>query len=127
METRTSFTQAHLENKLWLNELDFYREETGIYLSHLEALVARSTSLQESEQVGYLRNQFARFRDQINRLELDLTEAEKKMAMYARSHDAVDLDTVNVGDHAAFREQYADFREGFLKLKQTFRNFETAL
>ncbi|MBA2746781.1 MAG: hypothetical protein H0U44_11195, partial [Flavisolibacter sp.] len=40
METRTSFTEAHLENQLWANELDFYREEIGIFEKHLEGMVS---------------------------------------------------------------------------------------
>jgi hypothetical protein len=124
MDTKTSFTQAHLENRLWINELEFYRDEINIYQIHFEEVMARNTSLQESEKVDSFRNQFARHRDLINELESELITAENKMAAYARTDTTADLDEVIVADHFQFGERMESFKTGYQNLKNDFKRFE---
>lgn len=127
MDTKTSFTQAHLENRLWANELEFYREEMNIFQAHMKDLTSRSTSLQESDRANHFENQFSRFRELINQLEHDLFHAEKQMALYAKSNQSKDLDEVNIGDHQQFKNKVEDFKEQYLRFRQQFKDFEASL
>ena len=108
-----------------LNELGFFREEIGILERQLEEFHGRNTSMQMTDKAEEFRNSFARNRDLITGMENELMEAERKMAIYAKSNETADFDAVNVADHAAFREQYNSFRETYLAMKEDFRKFES--
>jgi uncharacterized coiled-coil DUF342 family protein len=127
METKTSFTQAHQENQVWAKELTFYRGELMVFEKHLEEQLTSNTSMQESERADHFRNQFVRYREQAATLEGEIAAAEQKMAIYARSNEAMDMDQVNVADHAAFRSKIESFKASFEQLKQEYRDFETQL
>lgn len=124
METKTSFTQAHLENRLWANELEFYREEISIYQNHFEEKIRNNTHLQESPDADAFQNQLTRYQDQVNQLENELNTAENKMAIYAKVNATVDLDEVNVADHYSFKERVERFKQEYQNLKNDFRKFE---
>lgn len=125
MDTKTSFTQAHLENRLWANELEFYREEINIYQKHFEELISRNTSLQQADSTELFRNQLTRYQDKVNELENELNTAEKKMAMYAKTNTTADLDEVIVADHHGFKQRIQSFKEEYQKMKIDFKRFES--
>jgi hypothetical protein len=127
MEQENSFTQAHLDNQIWLNELRFYRDETGIFQKHLEELILRNTSLQQSEEADFFQNQFARMGDLITNMENELQSAETKMSMYAKSDRSADLDNIIVADHYQFRYTITGFKQEYEALKNKFKKFETEL
>lgn len=124
MDIKTSFTRAHLENRLWLNELEFYREEIIIFRNHLEKSIARNTSLQLSGKADLFLNQFTRMEDKITILKNELQRAENKMSMYAQTEGNPDLDTVDIGDHEKFKFTFESFQKDYQNLKDDFRNFE---
>ncbi|HEX2607930.1 MAG TPA: hypothetical protein VHK91_11145 [Flavisolibacter sp.] len=125
METKTSFTQAHLENQLWANELEFYRDEIAIMERHLQIVASNNTKTEVTDKADWYRNQFARYRDRINELESELNLAETKMALFAQEDASVDLDEVNVADHFQFREKMEGFTADYQELKNGFRRYES--
>jgi hypothetical protein len=127
MEQKTSFTQAHLENKLWANELSFYQEEINIFQLHLQELTKRNTSLQQSERADFFRGQLARYRDLVSQLLNEISTAEQKMAIYARGNGNQDLDAVNVGDHYLFRDKILSFKEDYARNREAFKAFEATI
>jgi len=127
MEQGNSFTQAHVDNQLWLNELRFYRDETQIFQKHLDELISRNTSLQESDEAIFFQNQFARFSDLITNMENELQSAGTKMSMYAKSDRSADLENVIVADHYQFRNTITGFKQEYEALKNKFKKFETEL
>ncbi|SHF48668.1 hypothetical protein [Flavisolibacter ginsengisoli] len=127
MEQNNSFTQAHLDNQLWLNELRFYSDETAIFQKHLEELISRNTSLQESDEAGYFQNQFARMSDQVTNMLNELQSAEAKMAMYAKSDRTADLENIIVADHYQFRDSINNFKKEYETFKEKFKKFESDL
>jgi len=126
METKTSFTQAHLDNRLWANELEFYREEISIYQNHFENMIMDNEQLQQSPDADLFQNQLTRYEDQVDQLENELNTAENKMAIYAKAHATTDLDDVNVADHYSFKEKLERFKQEYKNLKNDFRKFEEA-
>jgi hypothetical protein len=127
MEQQNTFTQAHVDNQLWLNELRFYRDENEIFQKHLDGLILRNTSLQESDEAMFFQNQFARFGDLITNMENELLSAGAKMSMYAKSERSADLDKVIVADHYQFRDTITGFKNAYEALKIKFKKFETEL
>jgi len=127
MEQENSFTKAHLDNQLWLNELRFYREETEIFQKHLEELIERNTSLQESDEAAFFQNQFVRIGDLVTNFENELQSAQNNMAMYAKSDESADLENVIVADHFLFMETLEGFKEEYEALKNKFKKFEAEL
>ena len=127
MEQGNSFTQAHVDNQLWLNELRFYLDETQIFQKHLDELISRNTSLQESDEAIFFQNQFARFSDLITNMENELQSAGTKMSMYAKSDRSADLENVIVADHYQFRNTITGFKQEYEALKNKFKKFETEL
>ncbi|HEU4469615.1 MAG TPA: hypothetical protein VFR58_00905 [Flavisolibacter sp.] len=121
METKTSFRQAHLDHQLWINELEFFREEINIFENQLDGLREKERDGEKIDRADFFQNQFARYRDLCNSLESEVLEAEKLMAIYAGSEESQDLDNVRIADHAQFRERMDSFRSDYLSLKDEFR------
>lgn len=125
MDTSTSFVQAHLENQLWANELDFFREEILILEKHLQGLLERNNRPEMVERADYFRDQFSVYKQRIIEFENEIAQAEQQMAIHAKSNQSTDLEEVNVADQYQFRERAESFRADYLKLKMEFRRFES--
>lgn len=121
METKTTFTQAHLENRLWANELEFYHEELNIFDKYAEEVIDANKNGKVPDIAYEAQNQIARFRELVNSLQQDLTHAENKMAMFAKGNETMDLDHVNIADHKQFKKNIEAFKNDYLKFKDHYR------
>jgi hypothetical protein len=125
METKTSFTQAHLSYRLWSNELEFYREEIQILEEHIAEVLEKNNRTEVVEKGEQLRSQLVHYGSLVNQLESDLLSARNKMAIYAKEENGTDLDSVTVADHEEFKTQYESFQSDYQQLKQQLRRFES--
>jgi hypothetical protein len=124
METRTSFRQAHEENKVWSEEFKFLQQEMNTMEKHLSHTVSIRESKERADHAETLLNQVSRFRDMVAQMQNELETAETKMAIYAKGNQSIDLDAVNVGDHYQFRDKVERFKNEYRELRERYKDFE---
>lgn len=112
----------HFEHTLWLRQLDFYRDEVGIFENRLEELVQRWDQHDVLAQLERFQNQFIREREVIDILQHDIRAHENSLAAYAKEHP-IAIEQVHFADHEGLRERMARFRQIFEDLKQDFMVF----
>jgi hypothetical protein len=112
----------HLENKLWLNELNFAADELRIFEGYLEELVTRGGGREILAQVEQYQNQFIREKEVIDILKHDINRHEHKLVEFAKRHP-VTFGLYEMEDHHGMREAMERFRKIFNELKANFFQF----
>ena len=121
---RTSIDQSHLEHRVWMNELEFYREEISIFEHHLKEVANKNTAEEPTLKAEDFSNQFLRFKQRIDELEYQINEAEKNLAIYLKEDTTVDYNLVNVGDQQKMRDEINGFKTDYKDLKNRFMQYE---
>ena len=121
---RTSIDQSHLEHRVWINELEFYREEISIFENHLKEVANKNTAEEPTLKAEDFSNQFLRFKQRIDELEYEINEAEKNLAIYLKEDTTVDYNLVNVGDQQKMRDEINGFKRDYKDLKNRFMQYE---
>jgi DNA repair exonuclease SbcCD ATPase subunit len=124
MNTGVSVDQSHLEHKLWMNELEFYREEITILEKYLSEIEQKNTKENVVQLVEFYHNQFERFKQRIDELEEAVNVAEKLLTVYMEAHETIDTSQVNVADQDLMRNKIDSFKDDYRELKNRFIRFE---
>lgn len=109
----------HFEHKMWLNELQFYREEIATFEKRLGEVVMRWTDKEVLAELEHYQNQFIREKNVAIELIHDTKAHEDFLSAYAQEHP-VAIDHVSFSDHINLRERVFRFREIFSSVKQDF-------
>jgi hypothetical protein len=125
MTPTVSIKSLHLEYRLWINELTFYKEEILIFERHLEELVNSYTGENISAEIEKFQNQFICQKEVIDVLKHDLNTSERQLAAFARELSGNALESVKMDNHVRLRERMITFRKLFTELKEDFRRFES--
>lgn len=125
MTPTVSIKSLHLEYRLWINELTFYKEEILIFERHLEELVNSYTGENISAEIEKYQNQFICQKEVIDVLKHDLNTSERQLAAFARELSGNALESVKMDNHVRLRERMITFRKLFTELKEDFRRFES--
>lgn len=115
-------SDLHFDHQLWINELSFFRDETGIYEKRLATLVRNWTDHDVLSQLEQFQNQFIRQREVIDILEHEVKLHEEKLARYAKDH-TIAIDHVYFTDHDELKGQMERFRAIYQELKDKFYAF----
>lgn len=117
--------QLHLEYRLWINELNFYKEEINIFENHLELLINERSDSAVKAQVEKFQNQFICQKEVIDILKHDLNTSERQLASFVRQLSGLGLESIKMDNHVNLRERMRTFRKLFKELKDDYRNFES--
>ncbi|MCB0637181.1 MAG: hypothetical protein KDC54_11215 [Lewinella sp.] len=112
----------HFEHSLWVRQLDFYKDEVGIFENRLEQLVQRWDKHEVLAQLERFQNQFIREKEVIDILRHDINAHESSLAAYAKAHP-IAIEQVHFADHEGLRERMSRFRQIFEDLKNDFMIF----
>ncbi len=115
-------TDLHYEHRLWLNELNFYKEEPGILQERLGGIVSKNTNNEVEAGVESFQNRFELQRNHISELKHRIKKHETFLADYAKDHP-VAVDHVHFTDHTDIREHIERFRELYHEMKHEFNRF----
>ncbi|RYD99841.1 MAG: hypothetical protein EOP50_04105 [Sphingobacteriales bacterium] len=124
MYPTVSVRALHLEYKLWSNELDFNKEEIGIFEKHLEPIVSNYTDVDVRARVEQYQNRFIRHKEVIDELKHKLHGSEVQLATFVRDMSGMGIDSVKMDNHVKLRDDVRRFRELYGELKNEFRRFE---
>jgi len=117
--------KLHVEYQLWMNELNFYKEEICIFERHLEEIINNTEDVVVAAEVEHFQNQFIRQKEVIDELKHRLRGSEKQLARFVKAVSGLGLDSFKMDNHPKLREEMATFRKIYTELKADFREFET--
>ncbi|HOZ39564.1 MAG: hypothetical protein IPO05_19150 [Flavobacteriales bacterium] len=112
-------SDLHFEHTLWLNSLEFYRDEIGIFEHRLEEVAKRYTSSDVLAQLEHFQNQYIRQREVIDEVRHDIKAHENLLEKEAREHP-VAIDHRHFTDHGDLRERMQTFEKLYRELKEEF-------
>jgi hypothetical protein len=120
-----SIPKLHLEYKLWMNDLNFYKEEINLYERYLADIIHKNTSKETAVGVEHFQNQFIVQKNVIDYLKHDLNVSEKQLAGFAKELSGLGLDNIKMDNHTKLRERMKTFKTLYEDMKKEFREFET--
>ena len=116
--------KLHLEYRLWMNELNFCKEEIRIFEKQLEELVNRHTDQVSRAQVEHFQNQFIRQKEVIDELKHKLNISERQLAGFVKELSGMGLESIKMDNHGKLRDEIKTFRAIYQDLTEEFRRFE---
>jgi hypothetical protein len=119
-----SIRSLHLEYRLWINELNFYKEEIKIFERQLEQLLNKNPVDEVCPRVEQFQNKFILQKEIIDHLKHDLNGSEKQLASFASELSGMGLESIRMDNHTKLRERMATFRKLYTEMKNEFRWFE---
>lgn len=120
----TTIPKLHVEYHLWIDELNFCKEEIRIFERHLENVINRSTDTATAAQVEHFQNQFIREKEVIDELKHKLAISERQLAGFVKELSGLGLDSIKMDNHPHLREEMKTFRSIYTESKNDFRLFE---
>ena len=120
-----SIQQLHLEYQLWINELNFFKEEISLFEKYLEGIITINTSKEAAVGVEHFQNQFILQKEVIAHLKHDLRVSEKQLVSFVKELSGMGLESIRMDNHTKLRERMSTYRKLYKELKQEFRQFES--
>ncbi|HUC82184.1 MAG TPA: hypothetical protein VMR70_14870 [Flavisolibacter sp.] len=118
--------KLHLEYRQWIAELNFCKEEIGLFEHHLEAVINNADNAAAAAHVEHFQNQFIREKEVIDELKHKLHISERQLAGFVKEISGLGLESIKMDNHPKLREEMKMFRKIYTELKNEFRKFEAA-
>ena len=112
----------HNDHKLWMEELEFVRDEIEIFEKELGDIVGLLEDKEMLAHVEHFQNQFIREKEVIDELIHDIREHEKEMAVHAKKGEDKD-DAFHAKIHQLLSDRMLRFNELYNDLKRSYRKF----
>jgi hypothetical protein len=109
----------HHEHMMWLNTLQFRKEETTILERRMEEIVRRNNQPDVMAELEHFQNQFIRQHEVIDELRHDVKAHENELEKEAKE-DPVAIDHRHFTDHSGLRERMDIFEKIYMELKNDF-------
>ena len=119
---RKHIGELHFERKVWLNHLNFFRDELKIFNHRLEELAVANTKVEVTSQIEGYQNRFIRANEVIDELVHRINGREHELAQYAMDHP-VAIDHVLFKDHDKLRGDCERNEELYNEMKHDFIRF----
>lgn len=120
-----SIPKLHMEYRLWINELNFFKEEIKLFERHLEHIINKYTLDDVTAQVEHFQNQFICQKDVIDRLKHNLNVSERQLTSFVQQLTGMGLESIKMDNHSELRDEMIMFRKIYSELKNEFRQFES--
>lgn len=109
----------HHEHMIWLNNLQFRKEEIGILERRMEEVVTRNNQPEVMAQLEHFQNQYIRQREVIDELRHDIKQHENFLEKEAKDKP-VAIDRRHFEDHTELRDRMETFEKLYMELKHDF-------
>jgi len=124
-EKKVHIADLHNDHKLWLNTLDFCKDEIAILERRMEEIATRNTVGDVLAELEHFQNQYIRQREVIDEMRHELKQHENALEKEVRDHPiAVEHRLFN--DHGAHRDAMATFEKIYRELKDEFMRWLAA-
>lgn len=109
----------HHEHMMWLNNLQFRKEEIAILERRMEDVVQRNNQPEVMAQLEHFQNQYIRQREVIDELRHDIKQHENFLEKEAKDKP-IAVDHRHFEDHTQLRERMEVFEKLYMELKHDF-------
>ena len=116
-------TQLHAENKFWVTELLFFKDEITYFEIQLARIITNNTAQEVMVKVEHFQNQFIRQREVIDEVKHNIKASENELQAFATSHNEIAIGHALFADHVELREEMDTFKKLYSELKDEFRHF----
>jgi hypothetical protein len=121
--TKTNGTKhisdLHFEHKVWLNTLQFCKDEISIFERRMGELATRNTNSTLLAELEHFQNQYIRQREVIDVLRHDIKQHENFLEKESLEHPTA-IDRRSFTDHTELRNQMETFEKLYRELKDEF-------
>lgn len=121
--TKTTGTKhisdLHFEHEVWLNTLQFCKDEITIFERRMGELATRNTDKSLLAELEHFQNQYIRQREVIDVLRHDIKQHENFLEKESVEHPTA-IDHRSFGDHTELRNQMETFEKLYHELKNEF-------
>jgi PHP family Zn ribbon phosphoesterase len=123
-EKKVHVQDLHFENELWLNELEFVKQELALFenkLPHL--LIANAGNAERIAKIEQFQNQFIRQKEALDELKHDVHVSEQQLAGKVKEMNSVEIQHKTVSDHASLRQKVDNYKTIYGNFKRKFFDF----
>lgn len=116
----------HLDHKLWMNEMKFYKEELALLRDQLGEVINKNTDKEAMAQGEHFQNQFIRQNEVADTLTHDIRVREDALVKYAKENQTAIEHTYfddQKEDHDTIRERMDIFKKIYSDLKAEFLRY----
>ena len=118
-------SDLHFEHSLWLNELDFSKDELYIFTNRLAGVIERNNDNAFEAKAESFQNQLIVQKEVVDELRHSIKGHESELAHFAKEHP-ISIDHVYFTDHVGLRERMTRFTSLYADLKKEFMHFIAA-
>lgn len=118
-EKRVHIGDLHNDHTLWLNTLDFCKQEITILEHRMEEIAKRNTVKDVMAELEHFQNQYIRQNEVIDELRHELKQHENALEKESKEHP-VAIDHRLFTDHTGHREAMVTFEKIYRELKEEF-------
>jgi hypothetical protein len=123
MKTKEKIDKQHVENRDWVSQLDFYKDDIRILTERLEDIAEKNSSYEVLAEVEKFQNQFIVQRNNIDEIE-HLITVNDGILLRIFDENPVTKDHQKVEFHAKEKELVETFENNFKELSEDFKSFE---
>ena len=117
--TTKHLSDLHFEHQVWINTLQFCKDEITIFERRMEEIVKRNTDKALLAELEHFQNQYIREREVIDELRHDIKQHENFLEKESMDHP-VAIDHRAFGDHSNLRDRMTTFERLYKELKDEF-------
>ena len=112
----------HFEHRLWLNELNFVKDEIEIFTHRLSEVEIKNNGADFTPEAESLQNKLIRQKEVVDELVHHINSHESSLAHQAEEHP-IAVDHLHFKDHTDLREKMKRFLTLYAEFKKEFMRF----
>ena len=112
----------HFEHRLWLNELNFVKDEIEIFTHRLSEVEIKNNGADFTPEAESLQNKLIRQKEVVDELAHHINSHESTLAHQAEEHP-IAVDHLHFKDHTDIREKMTRFSALYAEFKAEFMRF----
>ena len=112
----------HFEHRLWLNELNFVKDEIEIFTHRLSEVEIKNNGSDFTPEAESLQNKLIRQKEVVDELVHHINSHESSLAHQAEEHP-IAVDHLHFKDHTDLREKMKRFSALYAEFKKEFMRF----
>jgi molybdopterin synthase catalytic subunit len=122
MSTEKYLHEIHNENKQWLKQLEFARDEIKTFKNRLGEITTKNTKTEVLAPAEHFQNQFIRHNEVIDELKHDINAEEHKIVENAKANN-VATDHRKVEENASLVDRMDSFNKIWGELKEEYTDY----
>lgn len=123
MSKKYHLTELHEENRFWVKELLFFKDELTYFEGRLADIASRNSNHEVLAKVEHFQNQFIRQKEVIDEVKHNIKAGENELEDFARSHNEIAIGHTLFADHVDLRDEMETFKKIYAEMKEEFRHF----